>query len=93
MLKRQRKDNIPQSVFAIPPELDVSLLLEFVGYAFVLGSCLFLILFSFLNPFVRRSLSLISFLFRRSTSWFESSVTASQLACVVFPTSWFTAPD
>lgn len=31
VLKRQRKDNIPQSVFTIPPELDVSLLLEFVG--------------------------------------------------------------
>lgn len=31
VLKRQKKDNIPQSVFTIPPELDVSLLLEFVG--------------------------------------------------------------
>lgn len=29
--KRQKKDNITQSVFTIPPELDVSLLLEFVG--------------------------------------------------------------
>ncbi|KAM3605732.1 uncharacterized protein V6R79_003796 [Siganus canaliculatus] len=28
---RKRKENIPQSVFTIPPELDVSLLLEFVG--------------------------------------------------------------
>ncbi|XP_034040810.1 polycomb group RING finger protein 6 isoform X2 [Thalassophryne amazonica] len=31
VFKRQKKDNIPQSVFTIPPELDVSLLLEFVG--------------------------------------------------------------
>lgn len=31
VLKRQKKDNVPQSVFTIPPELDVSLLLEFVG--------------------------------------------------------------
>uniref|UniRef100_A0A3Q3KFU6 RING-type domain-containing protein n=1 Tax=Monopterus albus TaxID=43700 RepID=A0A3Q3KFU6_MONAL len=31
VLKKQRKDNIAQSVFAVPPELDVSLLLEFVG--------------------------------------------------------------
>ncbi|KAM7408158.1 hypothetical protein PAMA_002039 [Pampus argenteus] len=33
VVKRQKKDNIPvtQSVFTIPPELDVSLLLEFVG--------------------------------------------------------------
>lgn len=30
-LKRQKKENTPQSVFTIPPELDVSLLLEFVG--------------------------------------------------------------
>lgn len=29
--KRQKKDNVPQSVFTVPPELDVSLLLEFVG--------------------------------------------------------------
>ena len=29
--RRQKKDSYPQSVFAIPPELDVSLLLEFVG--------------------------------------------------------------
>ncbi|KAG7229927.1 hypothetical protein INR49_009647, partial [Caranx melampygus] len=29
--RRQKKDNIPQSVFTIPPELDVSLMLEFVG--------------------------------------------------------------
>ncbi|XP_044071355.1 polycomb group RING finger protein 6 isoform X2 [Siniperca chuatsi] len=31
VLRRQKKDNIPQSVFTIPPELDVSLLLDFVG--------------------------------------------------------------
>nr|XP_057920846.1 polycomb group RING finger protein 6 [Doryrhamphus excisus]XP_057920847.1 polycomb group RING finger protein 6 [Doryrhamphus excisus]XP_057920848.1 polycomb group RING finger protein 6 [Doryrhamphus excisus] len=31
VLKRQKKDCIPQSVLNIPPELDVSLLLEFVG--------------------------------------------------------------
>lgn len=31
VLKRQKKDSIPQSVFTIPPELNVSLLLEFVG--------------------------------------------------------------
>lgn len=31
VLRRQKKDNIPPSVFTIPPELDVSLLLEFVG--------------------------------------------------------------
>ncbi|XP_047459740.1 polycomb group RING finger protein 6 [Mugil cephalus] len=31
VLKKQRKENVPQSVFTIPPELDVSLLLEFVG--------------------------------------------------------------
>ncbi|XP_056148083.1 polycomb group RING finger protein 6 [Lampris incognitus] len=31
VLRRQKKDLIPQSVFSIPPELDVSLLLEFVG--------------------------------------------------------------
>lgn len=31
VLKRQKKDTAPQSVFTIPPELDVSLLLEFVG--------------------------------------------------------------
>ncbi|XP_060943368.1 polycomb group RING finger protein 6 [Limanda limanda] len=30
-VKRQRRDNAPQSVFTIPPELDVSLLLDFVG--------------------------------------------------------------
>ncbi|XP_030011646.1 polycomb group RING finger protein 6-like [Sphaeramia orbicularis] len=30
VLKKQ-KDSVPQSVFTIPPELDVSLLLEFVG--------------------------------------------------------------
>lgn len=30
-VKRQKKDNSPQSVFTVPPELDVSLLLEFVG--------------------------------------------------------------
>ncbi|XP_069581601.1 polycomb group RING finger protein 6 [Brachyistius frenatus] len=29
--KKPRKDNVPQSVFTIPPELDVSLLLQFVG--------------------------------------------------------------
>ncbi|XP_026212679.1 polycomb group RING finger protein 6 isoform X1 [Anabas testudineus] len=31
VLRRQKKDSMPQSVFTIPPELDVSLLLEFVG--------------------------------------------------------------
>lgn len=31
VIKRQKKDNVPQSVFTVPPELDVSLLLEFVG--------------------------------------------------------------
>ncbi|XP_040035241.2 polycomb group RING finger protein 6 [Gasterosteus aculeatus] len=31
VIKRQKKENLPQSVFSIPPELDVSLLLEFVG--------------------------------------------------------------
>lgn len=31
VLRRQKKDPIPDSVFSIPPELDVSLLLEFVG--------------------------------------------------------------
>ncbi|XP_074532074.1 polycomb group RING finger protein 6 [Halichoeres trimaculatus] len=31
VLKRQRRGNIPESVFTIPPELDVSLLLDFVG--------------------------------------------------------------
>ncbi|KAK1905148.1 Polycomb group RING finger protein 6 [Dissostichus eleginoides] len=31
VIKRQKKENIPPSVFTIPPELDVSLLLEFVG--------------------------------------------------------------
>lgn len=31
VLKRQRRENIPESVFTIPPELDVSLLLDFVG--------------------------------------------------------------
>ncbi|CAN9500099.1 unnamed protein product [Ophioblennius macclurei] len=31
VVKRQKKDNATQSVFTIPPELDVSLLLEFVG--------------------------------------------------------------
>lgn len=31
VMKRQKKDSVPQSVFTIPPELDVSLLLEFVG--------------------------------------------------------------
>lgn len=31
VLRRQKKDLIHQSVFTIPPELDVSLLLEFVG--------------------------------------------------------------
>ncbi|XP_031735819.1 polycomb group RING finger protein 6 [Anarrhichthys ocellatus] len=30
-IKRQKKENIPQSMFTIPPELDVSLLLDFVG--------------------------------------------------------------
>ncbi|XP_029963451.1 polycomb group RING finger protein 6 [Salarias fasciatus] len=30
-VKRQKKDNAPQSVFTIPPELDVSLFLVFVG--------------------------------------------------------------
>lgn len=30
VLRRQKKD-LPQSVFTIPPELDVSLVLEFVG--------------------------------------------------------------
>ncbi|XP_062286395.1 polycomb group RING finger protein 6 [Scomber scombrus] len=29
--KRQKKDNVSQSIFTIPPELDVSLVLEFVG--------------------------------------------------------------
>lgn len=29
--RRQKKENIPQSVFTVPPELDVSLVLEFVG--------------------------------------------------------------
>lgn len=29
--KKQRKESLPQSLFSIPPELDVSLLLEFVG--------------------------------------------------------------
>lgn len=33
VLKRQKKDTVPHSVFTIPPELDVSLLLEFVGWA------------------------------------------------------------
>jgi len=28
---RQKKDMLPQSVFTIPSELDVSLMLEFVG--------------------------------------------------------------
>lgn len=31
VMKRQKKDSYPHSVFTIPPELDVSLLLEFVG--------------------------------------------------------------
>lgn len=31
VIKRQKKDSVPQSVFTVPPELDVSLLLEFVG--------------------------------------------------------------
>uniref|UniRef100_A0A3Q3EIS1 Polycomb group RING finger protein 6 n=2 Tax=Labrus bergylta TaxID=56723 RepID=A0A3Q3EIS1_9LABR len=31
VLKRQKKESVPQSLFTIPPELDVSLLLEFVG--------------------------------------------------------------
>ncbi|XP_041866666.1 polycomb group RING finger protein 6 [Melanotaenia boesemani] len=31
VLKRQKKNSFPHSVFTIPPELDVSLLLEFVG--------------------------------------------------------------
>lgn len=31
VLRRQKKEVVPQSVFTIPPELDVSLLLEFVG--------------------------------------------------------------
>ncbi|XP_007249523.3 polycomb group RING finger protein 6 [Astyanax mexicanus] len=30
-LKQKQKDMMPQSVFTIPPELDVSLMLEFVG--------------------------------------------------------------
>ncbi|MEQ2214004.1 hypothetical protein XENOCAPTIV_025586 [Xenoophorus captivus] len=32
VLKRQRKDNFPRAVFTIPPELNIYLLLEFVGY-------------------------------------------------------------
>ncbi|KAM6916256.1 polycomb group RING finger protein 6 [Xenentodon cancila] len=31
VVRRQKKDSCLQSVFTIPPELDVSLLLEFVG--------------------------------------------------------------
>lgn len=31
VLRRQKKDTIPDSIFTIPPELDVSLVLEFVG--------------------------------------------------------------
>ncbi|KAM9318848.1 polycomb group RING finger protein 6 isoform 2-T2 [Pholidichthys leucotaenia] len=31
VLKRQRKESLPQPVFTVPPELDVSLLLDFVG--------------------------------------------------------------
>ncbi|XP_035462965.2 polycomb group RING finger protein 6 isoform X1 [Scophthalmus maximus] len=31
VLRRQKKDNAPQTVFTIPPELDVSVMLEFVG--------------------------------------------------------------
>ncbi|XP_068583528.1 polycomb group RING finger protein 6 isoform X2 [Cebidichthys violaceus] len=31
VIKRQKKENVPQSMFTIPPELDVSLLLDFVG--------------------------------------------------------------
>ncbi|XP_004076982.1 polycomb group RING finger protein 6 isoform X2 [Oryzias latipes] len=31
VVKRQKRDSFPLSVFTIPPELDVSLLLEFVG--------------------------------------------------------------
>ncbi|MEQ2247378.1 hypothetical protein ILYODFUR_008770 [Ilyodon furcidens] len=31
VLKRQRKDNFPRAVFTIPPELNIYLLLEFVG--------------------------------------------------------------
>ncbi|XP_070696614.1 polycomb group RING finger protein 6 [Pempheris klunzingeri] len=31
VLRKQKKDNVPQPVFSVPPELDVSLLLEFVG--------------------------------------------------------------
>uniref|UniRef100_A0A8D3DY38 Ubiquitin-like domain-containing protein n=1 Tax=Scophthalmus maximus TaxID=52904 RepID=A0A8D3DY38_SCOMX len=29
VLRRQKKDNAPQTVFTIPPELDVSVMLEF----------------------------------------------------------------
>ncbi|KAF6714473.1 Polycomb group RING finger protein 6 [Oryzias melastigma] len=32
VVKRQKRDSFPLPVFTIPPELDVSLLLEFVGY-------------------------------------------------------------
>lgn len=32
MSKKQRKEALSQSVFTIPPELNVSLLLEFAGY-------------------------------------------------------------
>ncbi|XP_060781994.1 polycomb group RING finger protein 6 isoform X2 [Neoarius graeffei] len=31
LLKQKQRDHIPQSVFTIPPELDVSLMLDFVG--------------------------------------------------------------
>ena len=35
--QKQRKELLPQSVFRMPPELDVSLLLEFVGWVSWLG--------------------------------------------------------
>lgn len=31
VMRRQKKDAAPQAVLAIPPELDVSMVLEFVG--------------------------------------------------------------
>lgn len=37
--QKAQKDPLPQSVFTLPPELDVSLVLEFVGSVQFLLSC------------------------------------------------------
>lgn len=48
LLKQKQRDHLPQSVFTIPPELDVSLILDFVGWV-VLYFCVWGIMLTLIS--------------------------------------------